>query len=83
MVRQQKSGRPEHRHRFALHDPATDLRERARYGHHVSKSSIYTRATLHPALTATLIAGAMLGITALTGRAKAHKPRYRRLRHWK
>lgn len=81
MVRQQKSGRPEHRHRFALHDPATDLRERARYGHHVSKSSIYTRATLHPALTATLIAGTLFGITALTGRAKTHKPRYRRLRH--
>lgn len=81
VVRQQKSGRPEHRHHFALNSPATDLRERAHFSHHVSKSSIYTRATLHPALTATLMLATALGVAAFRDRTKTHKPRYRRLRH--
>lgn len=65
LIRQQKSGRPEHRRHFSLHEPATDLRERAHYPNHVSKSSIYTRASLHPALVTTLIAGAAFGLAAL------------------
>ncbi|HET8790652.1 MAG TPA: SDR family oxidoreductase [Modicisalibacter sp.] len=83
IFRQQRSGQAERRHRFSLHDPATDLRERAKYPHHVSKSSVYTKASLHPLVTATLIAGAALGVAAFSGRSKVHKPRYRRRRHWR
>lgn len=83
MIRQQQSGRPEHRQRFALSSPAGDVRERAGYRSHVSKSSIYTDAAFHPLLTTALVAGAVFGIAALTGRASSRRPRYRRLGHWR
>ncbi|WP_106477779.1 SDR family oxidoreductase [Phytohalomonas tamaricis] len=71
MIRQQKTGRQEHRRHFALHEPATDMKEGADYQRHVMKSSIYTEASLRPALKATLFAGAALGIVALARRGSS------------
>jgi len=70
IIRQQQSGRPEQRQHFALKEPATDLRETTRYPSHVAKSSIYTESSLHPVLTTTLVAGAVLGVAALARRRR-------------
>ncbi|MHB0775953.1 SDR family oxidoreductase [Halomonas sp. WWR20] len=69
MIGQQKLDRPEHRYRFSLHEPATDMRERAEYPNRVHTSSPYTSAALHPALKTALFAGAALGIVALVRRS--------------
>lgn len=57
VIRQQKSGRPEHRQHFALQEPASDRRETIHYPNHVAKSSIYTESSLHPVLTTALVVG--------------------------
>ncbi|RUR36494.1 SDR family oxidoreductase [Vreelandella populi] len=64
----QKTDKPEHRRHFALQEPATDMRERAPYSRHVAKTSLYTNASMHPVLTTTVLAGALIGFVALTGR---------------
>lgn len=46
-----------------LYHPHSDLEERGHYPHHVSESSIYTKAVLHPVITGTAIA--TLGLAAL------------------
>lgn len=66
MIEQQKSGHPEHRRQFSLHSPATEVRERASYPHHVAKRSFYTQASMHPLLATTVVAGTLLGVVALT-----------------
>ncbi len=70
IIRQQKSGRPEHRQHFALREPAADRKETTHYPTHVAKSSIYTESSLHPVLTTTLVAGAVLGVAALAKRRR-------------
>ena len=70
IIRRQQSGRPEYRQHFALREPATDQQETLHYPSHVAKSSIYTRSSLHPLLTTTLIAGAALGVAALARRRR-------------
>lgn len=68
IIEQQQTGKPEHRHHFALHEPATDRRERARYTSHVSKTSLYNNASMHPLLTTTVLASALIGAVVLAGR---------------
>lgn len=76
MMRQMRSGRPEHRDQFSLHAPATDMQERIKYRKHVSRSSLYTKASLHPLLTAVLIASTMIGAAALRGYAASRRSRW-------
>lgn len=68
IVGQQQTDNPEHRRYFALLEPATDMRERTRYLTHVSKTSLYSRASMHPVMTTTVFAGALIGAVALAGR---------------
>ncbi|KAA0013057.1 SDR family oxidoreductase [Billgrantia pellis] len=69
MIRQQQTDRPP-QHIGGLHRPAPGVWQRAEYDHSVASRSPYTQAAMHPALTATAIAGALLGIAALTGTAR-------------
>lgn len=62
----QQSGKPKPANRRdSLHAPAKDGDERGGYPGHVSESSIYTKAALHPVITGSLIAG--LGLVAWAG----------------
>lgn len=68
MIDRQKSGHAEHRHAFALHEPGIDMRERGSYPHHVSTTSLYTQASMHPVITTAVVAGALFGLAALSRR---------------
>lgn len=49
-----------------LYKAAGQLKERGEYGGHVSESSLYTKASLHPLTTTALVLGAAgLAIAAL------------------
>ncbi|HEX7227701.1 MAG TPA: short-chain dehydrogenase, partial [Candidatus Binatia bacterium] len=62
----QKSDRPKARNRRdSLYAPSKDGEERGVYPGHVAESSAYTKASLHPLLAGTLIAG--LGLAAYAG----------------
>lgn len=62
----QQSDRPESNHRQdSLYAPSKDGEERGGYPGHVAESSVYTKASLHPFITGSLIAG--LGLAALVG----------------
>ena len=62
----QKSDRPKPMgRRDSLHAPTKDGEERGNYPGHVSESSIYTKASMHPLITGSLIAG--LGFVAWAG----------------
>lgn len=62
----QKSERPKpDGRRDSLYAPMRDGEERGGYPGHVSESSVYTKASLHPLLTGSLIAG--IGLAALVG----------------
>ena len=62
----QKSDRPKPiGRRDSLHVPTKDGEERGDYPGYVSESSIYTKASLHPFITGSLIAG--LGLVAWAG----------------
>lgn len=61
-----KSDRPPRpRGRNGLDRPSEHLTERGNYEGHVMKSSVYTKASLHPAATLARMAGAGLAIAAL------------------
>ncbi|HKY43597.1 MAG TPA: SDR family oxidoreductase [Pyrinomonadaceae bacterium] len=62
----QKSERPKpDGRRDSLYSPMRDGEERGGYPGHVAESSVYTKASLHPLITGSLIAG--LGLAALVG----------------
>jgi short-subunit dehydrogenase len=65
--RQQQSDRPPLRPRQdnGLDRPSGDLQERGDYQGHVSESSLYTTASLHPLLTGAALVGAGLMIKSL------------------
>lgn len=48
----------------SLHAPSEDGAERGGYPGHVAESSVYTKASLHPVLTAAVIAGSGLALAA-------------------
>jgi len=61
-----KSDRPPRpREQNALERPSEHLAERGNYEGHVAKTSLYTRASLHPVLTGAVLVGAGLAIAAL------------------
>jgi hypothetical protein len=63
MVDQQQSDRPKPANRQdSLYAPSGDGEERGRYPGHVAESSVYTKASVHPLITGSVIAG--LGIAA-------------------
>ena len=63
MIDQQKSDRSKPPNRQdSLHAPSVDGEERGRYPGHVAESSVYTKASVHPLITGSVIAG--LGIAA-------------------
>jgi short-subunit dehydrogenase len=63
MVDTQKSGRPRPPDRQdSLYAPSADGAERGDYEGHVSESSVYTKASVHPLITGSVIAG--LGLVA-------------------
>ncbi|HVI72598.1 MAG TPA: hypothetical protein VM656_14085, partial [Pyrinomonadaceae bacterium] len=62
----QKSDQPASDNRSdSLYAPSKDGEERGGYPGHVAESSVYTKASLHPLITGSLIAG--LGLAALVG----------------
>ena len=64
MVDQQQSGEPARsRSSGGLYEASGELKERGGYQGHVAKSSLYTKASLHPAMTTALLVGA--GLTAM------------------
>ena len=66
MFDMQKSDRPKLiDRRDSLHAPTRDGEERGGYRGHVAESSVYTKASLHPLITGSLIAG--LGFVAWAG----------------
>jgi hypothetical protein len=65
MIPAQKSGRPAQPRGDVLRTPTSDLRERGEYEGHVLKSSLYTKASLHPVLSAALLVGAGVAIGAM------------------
>jgi short-subunit dehydrogenase len=67
-IDKQKSPRPANRADDALYRPTTGLRERGSYAAgRVFESSAYTKASLHPVLTAAVIVGTGLAAAALFG----------------
>ena len=63
MIDQQQSGTPKPANRpDSLHAPSTDGEERGGYSGHVAESSVYTKASVHPLITGSVIAG--LGLAA-------------------
>ncbi len=56
---------PRPREQNGLDRPSENLSERGDYEGHVMKSSLYTKASLHPVATAALLAGAGLALAAL------------------
>jgi len=66
-ARQQQTDRPPARPRGdnALDRPSGDLHERGDYQGHVSESSLYTTASLHPLLTGAALVGAGLALKTL------------------
>jgi short-subunit dehydrogenase len=68
MFEGQRSDRPRSRSRSTLHEPhSRDGRVRGDYPGHVMKSSAYTRAALHPVVTALGLAAVGVGIAAALG----------------
>lgn len=66
VIKGTKSNRPpQPRQHNGLDHPTEDLTERGNYEGHVAKTSLYTKASLHPLATAALVAGAGVGIAAL------------------
>ena len=61
----QKSNRPTPDNRpDSLYSPLSDGKERGGYPGHVAESSVYTKASVHPLITGSLIAGAGLAVFA-------------------
>ncbi|HYP25721.1 MAG TPA: SDR family oxidoreductase [Blastocatellia bacterium] len=66
----QKSDRPASESRKnGLYEASGSLEERGGYEGHVSESSLYTRASLHPVITGAAVVGAGLAVAALWRRS--------------
>lgn len=72
MIRMQQSDEPaEEQGENGLYDPSGELEERGNYLGHVAESSLYTKASLHPMLTAAFAVGTGLTVAALWRRNSA------------
>jgi hypothetical protein len=85
MFSQQRTDRPSGQPQGAggngssLHRPSNDLAERGGYPGHVAESSLYTKATLHPLVTAATVIGAaglaVAGLMMLAGEGQRSRSR--------
>lgn len=65
IIKQQQSNRPAGtRHEDGLYRSSGELKERGGYVGHVSETSLYTQASLHPLLTGSALVGAGLAMVA-------------------
>lgn len=69
-----ESGQPARpRDENGLARPSNNLQERGNYPGHVMRTSLYTQASLHPAITSAVVAGAGMALSAwLRGRSMRH-----------
>jgi short-subunit dehydrogenase len=75
---QQKMDRPPRpREENGLDRPAGQLEERGDYEGHVSETSLYTQASLHPVLTGAAVLGAGLAITTMWPQSRSRNVRRR------
>lgn len=66
LVQQQQSSEPSRNGLHnGLYEPSGELQERGGHPGHVSESSLYSRASLYPAVTTALVVGAGLAVAAL------------------
>ncbi len=65
IIDQQKSDQPPNGGVDGLYEPSGELKERGGHPGHVFERSVYTKASLHPMLTAAMAIGAGLGVAAL------------------
>ncbi|HEX8659722.1 MAG TPA: SDR family oxidoreductase [Hymenobacter sp.] len=74
-AKQEKSKRPPRRPRAenGLDQPMGTLEERGNYPGHTRETSLYTAATMHPLVTAAVLAGAGVGLAAWLGRPTLEK----------
>ena len=83
LFRQQHSDRPSHRNGNAnkgLHTAGRGLSERGRYDGHVSESSAYTQARLHPWITSAIVGAAGMTVAAaLFGVRQQQRRQHRRM----
>jgi short-subunit dehydrogenase len=82
MIQQQRTNQPRHGNDNGLYGPSGDLQERGEYPGHVFERSLYSKASLHPLLTAAVAVGAGLGVAALlrNGSSNGVKRKAKRLR---
>jgi hypothetical protein len=80
MFRQQQTNEPARpRDRHSLYAASEGLRERGDYQGHVSESSLYTRAALHPVLFGAAVLGAGLAVAgAVIAATGSHRPAARK-----
>jgi hypothetical protein len=65
IIKQQQSNRPAGtRHEDGLYRSSGELKEHGGYVGHVSETSLYTQASLHPLLTGSALVGAGLAMAA-------------------
>jgi short-subunit dehydrogenase len=74
-LKQQRTDQPRHNEHNGLCQPSGELKERGDYPGHVSESSLYTKASLHPVLTAALAVGASLAAAALFKNGQSKRTR--------
>ena len=81
-IGQQRSERSRHGEENGLFDPSGKLQERGGHPGRVFERSLYSQATMHPILSATLAIGAGLGLAALlrNGPSKSLRSKAKRLR---
>jgi len=65
---------PRPRQDNGLMRPSDNLQERGNYSGHVMRSSLYTQASLHPAITSAMVAGAGLALSAWLRGRSARRP---------
>jgi hypothetical protein len=70
MIKQQRSGEQVSSRGQGLYEPSGELKERGGHPGHVSETSLYTKASLHPVMTTALLVGAGLTAAALWRKGK-------------
>ncbi len=64
-LKQQRTDQPRHSAGKGLYESTGELQERGGHPGHVFERSVYSKASLHPALSAAIAVGAGLGVAAL------------------
>lgn len=73
MTKAQVTDAPARHTEGSLHQPGADGMEHGHYKGHVMKKSLYTRASMHPVLTGTMVAAASAAAIALMNKRKNKK----------